>query len=411
MLGEGTGYFRTAKESGRWWLADPDAFAFWASGLDCVRLDCEARCGGLESALYWLPAATAEFAGIFRTSERTRLSGKFINHLAANLIRSFGPHGWRGRWATIALEELKRLRFNPVGNCSDREHASKAHFPYVRPMSSRGSRTSMIYRDFLDVFAPGFQQDAAGYASPLRSTAGDPAFIGLFLMNEPTTGFSVELPAAELLFTADSCATRDEPAPWLRAKYDGDRKLASVWNMPVGFERDARGRFSGILHPEALNALCEFSRLRVERYFKLLCGATRKADPNHLNPGMRRADIPLAAGGGGDEVPQRIQPELHRGKLPFDPARNIHEMLEMPVLAGAWRCGAPDAGPPAPGNRPSAQSGGRAREGLPGVPGGRGGESLVCKGALVHAVRSVGARPVRWRELQDRLPRHLQQAV
>ncbi len=38
-LGEGTGFFRTQKSGGRWWLVDPDGYAFWSAGLDCVRVD------------------------------------------------------------------------------------------------------------------------------------------------------------------------------------------------------------------------------------------------------------------------------------------------------------------------------------------------------------------------------------
>jgi len=48
----------------------------------------------------------------------------------------------------VALAELKRLRFNTVANWSEWEYAARARFPYVRPMSFRGTRSSMIYRDF-----------------------------------------------------------------------------------------------------------------------------------------------------------------------------------------------------------------------------------------------------------------------
>src|SRR5579862_1067219 len=54
-LAEGTGWFRTEREGGRWWLVDPDGYAFWSAGLDCVRVDTAARIDGLETALQWIP--------------------------------------------------------------------------------------------------------------------------------------------------------------------------------------------------------------------------------------------------------------------------------------------------------------------------------------------------------------------
>jgi hypothetical protein len=348
-LGEATGFFRTAFDGRRWWLADPDGYAFWSTGPDCVRVDCEARYDGLETALKWLPDSAGEFAAIFRSSERGGLPGKYVNYLAANLIRSLGASGWREKWATIALAELKRLRFNTVANWSDWEYASKARFPYVRPMSFRGSRAPMIYRDFPDVFAPGFEQDAGDYAAQLKSSAGDPAFIGYFLMNEPTWGFSSELPAAGMLFNTETCSTREQLARWLKAKYPGDGALAAAWNMPVGFERIARGRFSGVLTAEALKDLRDFSVQMVERYFSILSAATRKADPNHLNLGMRWAGVPPEWAVAGMKFFDVFSLNCYMEKLPLDQSRKINDMLGIPVMVGEWHFGALDAGLPASG--------------------------------------------------------------
>jgi hypothetical protein len=44
------GFFHTLKDEKRWWLVDPDGYAFWSSGLDCVRVDTEAVYSGLETA-------------------------------------------------------------------------------------------------------------------------------------------------------------------------------------------------------------------------------------------------------------------------------------------------------------------------------------------------------------------------
>jgi hypothetical protein len=348
-LGEGSGFFRTVFDGRRWWLADPDGYAFWSAGLDCVRVDCESRYDGLETALKWRPDPAGEFAPIYRSSERGQPSGQFINYLAANLIRALGPNGWRGQWASIALAELKRLRFNTVANWSDWEHAAQARFPYVRPLSFRPRRVPLVYRDFPDVFAPGFEQDAADYAADLRSTAADPAFIGYFLMNEPTWGFSTELPAAGMLYNSDACATREELARWLKAKYPGDGALAAAWNMPVDYEWIARKRFAGPLAPEALKDLRDFSVSMVERYFSLLSAAARKADPNHLNLGMRWAGVPPEWAVAGMKSFDVFSLNCYMQKLPLDQSRKINALLGLPVLVGEWHFGALDVGLPASG--------------------------------------------------------------
>ena len=221
-LSEATGWFGTKKENGRWWLVDPDGYAFWSTGLDCVRVDTEARIDGIESALAWMPAG-AEFADATRSPQPARRAMKSVNFLAANMIRAFGPAAWREKWAAIALAEMKRLRFNTVGNWSDWEFAAKARFPYVRPLTFRGTRCGMLYRDFPDVFHAGFDADCAEYATQLAPTVADPALLGYFLMNEPTWAFSSELPAQGMLYNTPTCAARDELARHLRKKYEGTK--------------------------------------------------------------------------------------------------------------------------------------------------------------------------------------------
>ncbi len=347
-LGEGTGFFRTAQDGGRWWLADPDGCAFWSTGLDCVRVDCKARIDGLESALKWLPELP-EYAGALSRGEGRRSNARFCNYLAANMIRVFGREGWRDKWAQVALAEIKRLRFNTVGNWSEYEFAAKARFPYVRPMSFQGRRCGTIYRDFPDVYHAGFEADAADYAAPLKTTASDPAFLGYFLMNEPTWAFSSEVPAAGMLFNTEACATRQELARWLRQKYEGDAALAQAWHTETTFERMALGRWRGELPKEAVPDLREFSVLMAERYFQTLSKACRAADPNHLNLGMRWAGIPPEWAVRGMRSFDVFSLNCYRQKLPRDTAGKIHSLLKMPVLVGEWHFGALDAGLPSSG--------------------------------------------------------------
>jgi len=348
-LGEGTGFFRTHHDGKRWWLADPDGYAFWSAGLDCIRIDTDARYDGLEPALRWLPGRHGEFRSIYRTSDDDERGRKSINYLAANMIRSFGPAGWRDNWARIAFAEMKRLRFNTVGNWSEWKYARDATFPYVRPLEFRAADAGNVYRDFPDVFHPAFEQNAAAYAAQLKDTAADPALIGYFLMNEPTWGSSSELPAAGMLYNTETCATRVELAGFLRSRYANDAGLKAAWKRTASFEEIASGKWSGVFGPEALKDLEEFSVRMVERYFQVLSQACRHVDPHHLNLGMRWAGVPPAWAVAGMKCFDVFSLNCYRDRLPIDQARKIAEMVGRPVLVGEWHFGALDAGLPASG--------------------------------------------------------------
>jgi hypothetical protein len=172
---EPTGFFRTFHDGRRWWLVDPDGYAFWSAGMDCVRVDTEACYEGLESALAWLPER-GEYGEAYQ-GERRDLP--CVKYLAANFIRAFG-RDWYGKWSAIALGELRRLGFNTVANWSDWQIAREAGFPYVRPLGrSQQARARRVFRDFPDVFDPGFEQEAAGDLAEFSTVMVEKLFTGL----------------------------------------------------------------------------------------------------------------------------------------------------------------------------------------------------------------------------------------
>jgi len=348
-INKGSGFYGTHHDGDRWWLVDPDGYAFWSAGLDCIRVGAYARYDGLESALSWLPERESEFEEIFRTGPAYLHEGKFITYLAANFIRAFGRDGWREKWAQIALAELKRLRFNTVGNWSEWEYAKQAQFPYVRPMSFSPKRSINIYRDFPDVFDPEFERDAADYASELADTADDSALIGYFLMNEPRWGFSSELPAAGMLFVTPSCKTRDELARSLREKYQTDSGLSAAWGIKTTLEQVGSGPWNTILPDAALKDLEEFSVLMVERYFKTLSEACRAVDSNHLNLGMRWAGLPPKWAVRGMRFFDVYSINCYRDRVPREVTDGIQEMLNMATIIGEWHFGTLDVGLPSSG--------------------------------------------------------------
>ena len=344
-LDEGSGFFRTHKDNDRWWLIDPSGYYFWSTGMDCVRVDTTANYFLLEDALSWIPEKEGEYADIF--GDRNEIPT--INYLAANFIRTFGMEGWRDKWAEIALNELKRLRCNTVGNWSEWEYASKAAFPYVRPMSFRPVRVAQLYRDFPDVYDEEFEKDAEEYAQILKVSKDDPALIGYFMMNEPTWAFSSELPAVGMLFNTETAATRVALRKFLEDKYGDDHTLSGAWEMNVNLAQVENGRWTQRFSEKALKDLEDFSQIMVEKYFTTLSKACKKVDPNHLNLGIRYAGIPPTWAVEGMQSFDVFSMNNYREKVPFEVTKEIHNLLNMPVIIGEWHFGALDVGLPSSG--------------------------------------------------------------
>jgi len=347
-FGKGTGFFSTAQDdNGRWWLQDPDGYGFWSMGVDCVRVDTTARYDGLETALEWVPEQDPTYREALQGSDSN--TGKYVNYLATNFIQTFGAEGWRDRWAEIALGELKRLRFNTVGNWSEWNYARKATFPYVRPMSFRPHRAGLIYRDFPDVYHPQFKDDVADYAAELAETRDDPALIGYFLMNEPTWGFSSELPAEGMLYNTPECHTRGRLVEFLKERYPDAAAISKAWSVPTSYDEIGSGHWKHEITPAAKADLEAFSVLLVEDYFKALSEGCRAVDPNHLNLGMRWAGVPPSWAVKGMKAFDVFSLNCYLERLPKDQAKAIHDQLGCPVMVGEWHFGALDVGLPSSG--------------------------------------------------------------
>jgi hypothetical protein len=351
-------FFRTHHDGTRWWLLDPDGHPFWSAGLVSVRVDTAANYDGLERALAWMPPPAGEFEEIYGVRADGR---KSINYLAANFIRTFGPQ-WYTQWTAITLGELRRLGFNTIANWSDWEIARAARFPYVRPLAWGDRKAPFIFRDFPDVFDPSWDADAERFGQQLADTRDDPAFIGYFLMNEPTWGFARETPASGMLFNTPQCATRRALADRLAKKYGDDRSLSQAWGFETSLAAVRQGAWTRTLTPPAERDLAEFSAVMVEKYFGALSDSCRRVDPNHLNLGIRYHTIPPEWAVEGMRSFDVFSMNAYTERVPAARMEQVAAMLKMPVMVGEWHFGAHDVGLPASGigHVPTQEDRGRA---------------------------------------------------
>lgn len=339
-----SGFFQKHFDGNRWWLVDPDGYAFFSAGLNCVLVGTGAAVKGLENALTWIPDKDSEFARMYRVSKKR----SSINYLTGNFIRAFGKD-WHKNWEDITMAQLRKLGFNTVANWSDWKLASRVKFPYVRPMSFSPKKTKLIYRDFPDIFDPAFDKEAVDYAQTLKRTADDPALIGYFLMNEPTWGFSDEIPAAGMLLNSFPSATRLELGRFISKRYPNDTAFAQAWQINAGVKEVAKGKWKHPLKPAALKDLEDFTEIMVEKFFSTLSAACKRVDSNHMNLGVRYYVFPPKWAVPGMKSFDVFSMNNYDKNIPADDFKTIHQNLNLPTMIGEYHFGALDAGLPASG--------------------------------------------------------------
>lgn len=298
-LQTGAGFFRTCRREGRWWLADPDGNAFFSMGPDCTTIRPDGRVDGVKAWLDWLPDRDdPDYEPMYQTEPPRRLEESkrdclLFSYTQANLFRVFGPD-WYQQWTRLISRQLKHHGLNTLGNWSDPTLGPVIEMPYVTQLSRFPSTPTLIFRDFPDVFSPDFAADAQACAAELEARRGDPWLIGYFLRNEPAWAFVDRLIIAdEVLRQPQPTASRQRLIDWLRGRYHHIEALNAAWktDWPDFSPLEKPIEQASALSEGAMADMREFSRQMLEAYVGIPSQACRRADPDHLNLGMRWAWI------------------------------------------------------------------------------------------------------------------------
>ena len=352
-LQEGTGFFCSVWKDGRWWLADPEGYAFFSMGPDCVVIRSDCRVDGVEKWLDWLPQEDDPVYGSLLLSDRRlqsrggRRKSRMFSFEAANLIRAFGDD-WYEQWSRMVIGQLKEAGLNTLGNWSDEKLFDRRGLPYVTSLPQFPDTKVHIFRDFPDVLSDEYAKSAEECAKALKERSTDPWMIGYFLRNEPAWAFVDNLIVAdEVLFCPERTACKDELIRRIRERYGDVESLNRAWKLELAdFDElyESRERVSAG-SPEAKAFLREFSAYLIREYVRVPAQAARKADPNHMILGMRWAWISDPAVVSGWEYFDAFSINCYA----FDPTPAIDNVVklgvDLPVMIGEFHFGALDAGP------------------------------------------------------------------
>ena len=249
-----TGFFRTEKVNGRWWLVDPDGRLFWSNGIDCIDPGRPGHTatpvGFRESYFAWLPAQDDPVFGGFWGRQSWKAAHGFYaatNHLpfmtysfvAANMVRKYGKD-WRRQASELAHRRLRAWGLNTVANWSAAEVYSLGRTPYTLCLSTQGTPRRKGSKGW---WGPLPDPENPAFASTLRTRAraaaktmrNDPWCLGIFVDNELSWNSLPDLAhVADVYFATVAKVLREELPNHL---YLGSR---IAWGEPDVYRAAAR---------------------------------------------------------------------------------------------------------------------------------------------------------------------------
>jgi len=343
-----TGFFRTEKVKGKWWLVDPEGRLFWSHGIDCVRM---LDTTPIQERSEWFVDFSGdqpEFREFLSTGYVLKghyagRSPKCFSFAGANLTRKYG-RDWRKPYAETIHQRLRSWGMNTIANWSDSGVFLMRRTPYTDTLGSHGAKliegSEGYWGKFPDVFDPSFAVALHRAMEGKRNTsANDPWCIGYFSDNEMSWGDEFSLALGALKSGPEQAAKREFLSD-LRARYKDIRKLNHAWGVNHGSWEALLENRTLPDQTKARDDLIAFGDKTAETYFRTVRDAIRAVATNQLFLGCRFASVndhaARAAGKYCDVVSYNLyQRSIADFQYPGD---------DKPLLVGEFHFGALDRG-------------------------------------------------------------------
>jgi hypothetical protein len=300
-----TGFFHVEKINDRWWFVDPEGYLFFSTGADVMAP--------------WMGTRTADRDGVFTAlppadlkppSFRGGNQAGTVSFYTWNLLRRFGDD-WQQKWIDNTLARMDAWGLNTVANWADPRLGAAQRKPYI--VMLRGIGVQGGYLGLPDVYAEVFaKQIEAAVSEQCTPHKDDPWLLGCFIANEP---------------------------PWPGREAEIVTAILDGPDAPI--QQKAKDFLAAGDTPERRR---EFVDTAIVQFIDTVNAAMKKADPNHLNLGLRFGSRPteamLRASRGFDVFSMnsyRYEPD----KAAVDAA---YKITERPVLIGEFHFGTPGRG-------------------------------------------------------------------
>jgi hypothetical protein len=344
-----TGFFRTEKVKGKWWLVDPNGRRFFSHGIDCVRM---LDTTPIEERKHWFadfPGTDPDLAG-FR-SRGYALKGHYAGRIAecfsffgANLARKYGT-GWAETYPRLVHQRLRSWGLNTIANWSDAGTRRLRLTPYTDAIGSEQARriegSDGYWGKFPDVYDPGFGARLRRAMQTKRlDSAGDPWCIGYFSDNEMSWGDEVSLAVAALRSPADQAA-KQAFASELRAKYDRIEALNRAWDSHYASWEALMENREAPDKAKARKDLEAFYTRTAEQYFRTVRDAIKDVAPQQLYLGCRFAWVNARAAAAAAKYCDVVSYNLYQRNVA---GFQFNGGADVPLIIGEFHFGALDRG-------------------------------------------------------------------
>jgi len=296
-----TGFFRTTKADGRWWLVDPNGFVFISTGANRVRLE----------------------------SSRTTRGSDDYQDVALRI------HGSKRAWAAAAVQSLQEWRFNTLGADSDRATWGQGMVFIVnlRLTEAVQSRETL---SFPDIFDQNFERGVRRVAlRTCKLLADEPWLLGYVTDNPLCWGSdeeNLQTLLGRFLGLGDNTPGRRAILAFLKSRYLNVQELNLAWGTDyASFAEIGRTPQVGSHIPR--HDVDGFQKLVAQEYFRIVHDAIRSADAHHLILGPRfKGIVPIPVLQAVGEYLDIISVDHYGASPPAAQLREIHRVTSLPVL-------------------------------------------------------------------------------
>lgn len=347
-----TGFFRTQKVDGKWWMVDPEGNLFFSHGPANVRMANMSTITGVDfdypsikvrrsdeltpedsmgivnipkqarehryvisdlrnNMFEWLPEyddALADHYSYRRSTHKGPVPyGETFSFYRANLERRYGetaPESYIEQWHQVTIDRMHDWGFTSFGNWVDPAFYEAEQVPYFangwiigdfETLSGEKNHWGLMP----DPFDPVFSQRAI---ATIRAVANDvkasPWCVGIFIDNEKSWGAREgTIPARYgVVLDALSKNAKDSPAKaafseFIKGQYISIDKLNSAWQSSISnWQQFDSGLTFEDFTQSQVSDLSRLLEMLGEQYFHVVHNTLEQYLPNHLYMGARMAN-------------------------------------------------------------------------------------------------------------------------